>query len=253
MITPIVPSHATPVDDPAGSDPPALQLALLSGFELRGAGHRIDLPLSSQRVVAFLALQEHPVQRVYVAGNLWIDSSEERASSCLRTALWRMRQPDCEIVASTSTHLGLARELHVDLRDCRDRARRIVSGSAGSQRDDVDGLALAGDVLPDWYDDWVLLERERFRQLRLHALEALCQELAGRGCFAQAAEAGLAAVEVEPLRESAHRVLVEMYLAEGNPCEAIRQYRFYRDLLWRELQLEPSPMMCDLMGGLPVA
>ena len=38
-----------------------------------------------------------------------------------------------------------------------------------------------GELLPDWYDDWVLLERERFRQLRLHALDALCDDLTRAG------------------------------------------------------------------------
>jgi DNA-binding SARP family transcriptional activator len=104
----------------------------------------------------------------------------------------------------------------------------------------------------DWYDDWVILARERFRQARLHALEALCLSLASSGRYAEAAEAGLAAVAGEPLRESAHRALIQAHLAQGNPGEAIRQYRLCRRLLHEQLGLEPSPQLDELVGALPV-
>jgi len=56
-------------------------------------------------------------------------------------------------------------------------------------------------------------------------------------------------VAQEPLRESAHRLVVEAHLADGNVCEAIRQYRLYARLLDRHLGLEPSPRMSALVGG----
>jgi DNA-binding SARP family transcriptional activator len=71
------------------------------------------------------------------------------------------------------------------------------------------------------------------------------------GRFAEAVEAGLAAVDGEPLRESAHRALIAVYLAEGNPGEALRQYRFFRQLLDEQLGLEPSQLMADLVEALP--
>ncbi len=64
--------------------------------------------------------------------------------------------------------------------------------------------------------------------------------------------AGLAAVAGEPLRESAHRALISAYLAEGNPGEAVRQYRRYCAILHKELRLEPSAQMTALLSGLPV-
>ena len=113
-------------------------------------------------------------------------------------------------------------------------------------------LCLAGDLLPDWYDDWLLIERERFRQLRLHALESLCLYLADRGLFAAAAQAGLSAVAGEPLRESAHRALINAHLLEGNVSEAMRQYRIYSQILVTQLGLEPSEEMRQLVASLPV-
>ncbi len=108
-------------------------------------------------------------------------------------------------------------------------------------------MVRAGELLPDWYDDWVMFERERLRQLRLHALEILCRRLAAAGSFGPAVDAGLAAVLGEPLRESAQRVLIEAHLAEGNRSEAIRQYNSYRVRLYAELGLQPSPSLRRLV------
>lgn len=228
-----------------------LRLVLLSGFQVERDGRPLPLPLSAQRVVAFLALHERPVQRLYVAGNLWLDSSEDRANASLRTALWRLRRPGCTLVDASATHVSLAAGLAVDVRDETERARRATGGAAEPDARDVAALCDAGDLLPDWYDDWVVLARERFRQARLHALEALCLSLAARGRYAEAAEAGLAAVAGEPLRESAHRAVIRAHLAEGNPGEAIRQYRLCRRLLHDELGLQPSPQLEELVGALP--
>jgi DNA-binding SARP family transcriptional activator len=229
----------------------AVQLGLLRGFELRRGGGLVDLPLSAQRVIAFLALHDRPLQRLYVAGNLWLDSSEERANASLRTALWRLGRPSCQLVESSTTHLALAPHVAVDVRDARDAAQRLIEHTEPTNAS-VRTLYGAGELLPDWYDDWVLIERERFRQLRLHALERLCEEHTAAGRFAEAAEAGLAAVEGEVLRESAHRVLIKLYLAEGNLGEALRQYRFFRGVLNEQLGLEPSYLMAELMQALPI-
>ena len=71
----------------------AVRLNLLRGFELWCDGERVTLPMSAQRVLAFLALHDRPVLRLYVAGSLWLDASEERSYANLRSALWRLRRP----------------------------------------------------------------------------------------------------------------------------------------------------------------
>jgi DNA-binding SARP family transcriptional activator len=75
----------------------------------------------------------------------------------------------------------------------------------------------------------------------------VCERLTAVGSYARAVEAGLAAVAAEPLRESAHRALVKVHLAEGNLAEAVRQFQFYRRILQEELGLSPSPQMVELL------
>jgi DNA-binding SARP family transcriptional activator len=226
-------------------------LGLLKGFELRQGSRQIRLPLSAQRLLAFLALHDRPLQRLYVAGTLWLDSSQEAANANLRTALWRLRRPGSVLVDATPTELALAGGVVVDLRETAETAKRVLAHDG--QGSDVSLLCVAGDLLPDWYDDWLIVERERFRQLRLHALESLAEDLAAGAQYADAAEAALAAIAAEPLRESAHRALVRLHLTEGNVGEAIRQYTVYADLLRDELGLEPSPSMQSLVRSLPLA
>lgn len=229
-----------------------VRLSLLRAFEVRRAGRVIELPLSAQRLLAFLALHHRPLRRGFVAGTLWPDVTEERAAGNLRSALWRLRHPEVDLVEATATHLKLGDNVEVDLRLASSLARQVIDLAEGAEVPAVDEEPFSADVLPDWYDEWLPLERERFRQVRLHALETMCERLAGIGRYAEAVQVGLAAVAGDPLRESAQRALVKAYLAEGNRGEGIRQYRSYRKLLHDELGLEPSPLMVGLVATLPV-
>ncbi len=218
----------------------AVTLGLLQGFRLEHDGGNPELPLGIQRLVAFLAVHNRSLLRLYVAGNLWIDSSEEHANANLRTALWRLHRLDFRLVDASRSHLSLAPGVVVDFHDLSGRARQVLRHEAAPTRENVDAILNGGDLLPDWYDDWVVVEREQFRQLRLLALETLCADLSAAGSYATAVEAGLACIAAEPLRESAHRALIGAHLAEGNRVEAIRQSRLYEALVRDELGVEPS-------------
>jgi DNA-binding SARP family transcriptional activator len=227
---------------------PSVRVAVLNGFQLTSGGHPVPLVVSVQRLVAFLALQEHAVPRAYVAGTLWIDSSDKRAAGSLRSALWRLNACAMDVVDAAGSDLQLAPGVAVDLRE----SQNLAADLTGSRRDCPDpllhGLTLfTGELLPGWYDDWVLLERERHRQTSLCTLERLCECLTAHHRFAEAVVVGLATVNAEPLRESAHRALIKAHLAHGNASEAVRQYRLCCRLLRLELQLGPSDHLKELM------
>jgi DNA-binding SARP family transcriptional activator len=226
------------------------EIRLINGFELVHDDQPVSLPLSVQHLLALLAFHERPLQRVYVAGKLWLESTEERAFASLRSTLWRTNQPGIALVNTQNSTLALADGVRVDLRAGYELARRLVDGSAHADVS-LSEFALVGELLPDWYDDWVLLERERYRQLSLHALEALADRLTALARFGEAADAALAAIAGEPLRESSHRALIRVHLAEGNPSEALREYEIFRQMLDR-LGLAPSSRLEELIGGLTV-
>lgn len=126
--------------------------------------------------------------------------------------------------------------------------------SAARQPDDaaLDQLiaALSDGLLVDWNDDWLLVERERWDQIRMHTLEALAHRLLSSGAHLTALTAALAAVAIEPVRESAHRTVVEIYLAQGNTACALKHYQRFRRLVQRELGVTPSSHMTRLVQPL---
>lgn len=225
-------------------------LRLLDSFDLSFGTRSVPVPLPAQRVLAFLALQEYPLLRGYVAGTLWLDASEEHAAGSLRSALWRIRRLDVRLVEASGHRLRLAPTVGVDVRDTVAWARRVLDASVELEAEDVAEIWRRGELLPDWYDDWVAFERERLRALRAHSLEHLCLRLAAAGRFGEATEAGLAAVREEPLRESAHRALIAVHVAEGNPASALQRYRGFASLLQRELGLRPSARMDELIDSM---
>lgn len=226
----------------------AIRLSLLDGFELRIDGTPVEIAPSAQRLLAFLALQERPVLAEYVAACLWIDRGDGHARSNLRATLERIRLPGPTLIDSTAAHLRLGPDVSVDFRDAIDGARMLLRPHGEVVDGDFEEFLMSGDVLPGWPEDWVVIERERLRQLRLHALEALCRRLTAAGRLAEAIDVGLAAVAADPLRESAHRVLIQAHLTEGNRAEAVRQCELYRELLWNGLGVSPSTQLKALMA-----
>jgi DNA-binding SARP family transcriptional activator len=225
------------------------ELRVLGGFELRVAGRAVALPTQAQRVLGCLAVVAPSQRREALAGRLWADSRQERAQANLRNALWRVRQAGSGVVHATRDVVSLHDAVEVDLTLCQRCARDLIDrGADGPPMTRTPLPLLELDLLPAWDEDWIVLERERVRQLRIHALEALSRSLARSGCFAHAVEAALAAVGADPLRESANAVLIEAHLAEGNRSEAARQLASYRAVLADELGLAPSPRMEALVA-----
>ena len=229
---------------------------LIGGFRLRFHDHVVELPLGAQRLTSYLALEGSWVTRAYAAEMLWPDSRRRQAAANLRTALWRVRGQVCDdIVWAAPGRLALADTVAVDLQDVASEARALIDASVGH---DVEPPAVnAGTVsrlsmrlLPGWYDDWVVLEQERWDQLRLHALEAAAEVLLCRGQHMLALEASLVAARSELFRESAHRIIIRVYLAEGNWGAAMQHYQDYRRVLRRELNLAPTAAMDELMRPL---
>ena len=204
-------------------------------------GVAYQVPEGSKRLLAFMALRQRRVERRHAAGVLWPVGGDNRAAGNLRSALWRLRGAGIDIIECDKWSLQLAEDVQVDLIEVNEWADRLISGQAiNGDLTIIPARVEALELLPGWYDDWTTLERERLRQRVLHALEALSREFRRRGRHAEAVEAALAAVNSEPLRESAQRVLVEAHLGECNWVEAERAFISYRDALARELGVSPS-------------
>ena len=225
-------------------------IMLTAGFQVTIDGRRVGLPHSVERLLAFLALSDRPVNRMKIAGTLWIDATDNQAASNLRTALWRMHRSELTMVVTEGDRVALAPEVWVDYGRLVDLAHDLIDRSDIDSLDHVTELIDAGDLLPDWDDDWVVADRERLRLLRLEALERAAIQLLRRGQHGYALRAALGASRSEPLRESARRLLIQVHLAEGNVAEALLAYRDYRETLLDEIGIEPSAAMEALVAPL---
>ena len=200
-----------------------VELRLLGGFELSIGGRVIDLQPGMQRLAAFVALAPRGVDRMFAAFQLWPNSTERRAQANLRSALWRIRQLDAEVLHATTSRLRLEDSVWVDTRD----------GLHGTGTDDQPRPyhLLEPDLLPDWYDDWLIVERERHRQLELQQLECRARTALDTGDASGAVQWSLAALSVDGRRESAHRILIDAHRAEGNLHEVDRETARYHRCL----------------------
>lgn len=237
-----------PEPEPGEEPAEAVRLALLDGFALSTGGNTVEISLAGQRLLAFLAVHERPIPRSYAAACLWSEDTLNGAAASLRAAVVSLRQTGLSLIEEGGSQLRLPSHISVDVRDAFEAARKLLDPRSKAVDGDFDDFLRSGDILPDWEDEWVVFERERLRQLRLHALETLCARLTAAGRLAEAIDVALAAVAADPLRESAHRVLISAHLAEGNRAEAVRQFDAYRQMLWRDYGIAPSVKLTTLMA-----
>ena len=230
--------------------PQAAGLTLMGEFELLIRGCQLRIPRSAERVLTYLALAGRPVARTRLTGVLWEEGSGQGAAKSLRSTLWRIRRAGADLVLARDDRLRLYPDVTVDVTDLTVLAKRLIHQPDAEALTRLPLLVECAELLPDWDDEWVVADRERYRLLRLEALERAASALVERSCFGDALVAALAAAQADPLRESARRLVVQVRIAQGNAAEAIRSYREYQALLRREFDLEPSRLMDQLIHPL---
>ncbi|WP_436532142.1 AfsR/SARP family transcriptional regulator [Actinoplanes sp. HUAS TT8] len=204
------------------------RVRLIGGFGLTLPAGPATVAESLQRLIAFVALRG-PTPRTAIAGTLWPATCDDRSLASLRTAAWRLRRQAPGLLAGTPGALGL------------DPAVRLDVARLG----EFTGPAWP-DLLPGWYDDWVVMERERLRHRYLRLLEADATSAIAAGRPAAALDRALAAAAADPLRESAHRLVIRALLADGNLAAAYRHLGLVRALFREQLGVAPTEQLTGL-------
>jgi DNA-binding SARP family transcriptional activator len=218
---------------------------VLGAFATVVGGRPVSLSGPARRVVAYLAVAgPGPLDRHVVAAALWPDRSERAARMMLRQALAYERRRQYGLIEASYETVGLQPSIFVDLHQAIAAARLLLASSD----EEVDPSLFLDDLLPGWVDEWLPPQRDRFWQLRLRCLEELSRHWLARGRMGPAIAAAEAAVGADPLRESAHTLLIRAHLAEGNRGHALRQYRRYESALEQGLGLGPAPELQGLIG-----
>jgi DNA-binding SARP family transcriptional activator len=234
---------------PAMSLPP--RLSLFGGFTLAVASRPTQLPRHARRVLAYLALMSsrtNDIDRRLLTERLWPDSPTDRSAASLRTALWRIRRESPGLVHTDRDRVSLGRDVAVDVHGFHCLVARMLSNDRDAPPEDLQFLLDAVDLLPGWDDDWLELAREQLRQKRLTSLEYAARRLSEHGRHVEAIELMLAVVAAEPLRESAHAMLIDAHIRQGNMADASYALMSFARLLWTELSVHPSPGLLNKLG-----
>lgn len=233
--------------------PNGLEIRLFGGLWIAVDGNPVTGFLSAKvpALLAYLAVTTRPHQREALAGLLWGEMPEAAAANNLRQALTNLRR-------SFEPYLLITREiveLKQDLPCSLDVAvfDHILAPSANPPAGDrierlhqavelYQGDFLAGFFVRDApeFEEWMLAQRARYRELALHALHALAQHRLESGDYDAAIHDASRLLALEPWREETHRQLMLAMARTGQSTAALAQYKRCRRLLEKELGIEPS-------------
>ncbi len=226
-----------------------LRLTLLGGFHARlRTGEVMPLPgRKAQALLAFLALplgRAHP--RDKLAALLWGGIREESARASLRQTLFVVRKAlggaEGAVLRQEGEALALA-PAAVEA-DVAAFERAVADGTPESLEQAAalyQGDLLAGLVLAEApFEEWLLGERERLRELALEGLAKLLAHHRKAGVSQVAVGTALRLLTLDPLQEVVHRTLMRLYADLGRRGTALRQYQQCVSVLGRELGIEPE-------------
>ncbi|OLT01068.1 hypothetical protein BJF90_33400 [Pseudonocardia sp. CNS-004] len=216
------------MNDVAADGAPAHRVTVLGSFTLVSHGTAVPLGVDSRRLVAYLALHPRPQEHAALAADLWPGVPAAAAQRLLTEAATGVGLPELFTDGDIAGPLSLAADVQVDLADALGLVRALPEIPAV---DSPDIGLLSADILPGWTAAWIVVERERFRQLRLHAVEERSLRLSAAGRHSAAVALAEMAVQAAPSRESARRALIEAHLAQGNIAAAVAEYDAYEELL----------------------
>jgi DNA-binding SARP family transcriptional activator/tetratricopeptide (TPR) repeat protein len=225
----------------------SFRLTLLGGFQARIAtGSAVALPTKkAQALLAYLALpagRAHP--RDKLATLLWGDSPEGPARASLRQALFALRRVlPADAVRVEGDHVALdptATEVDVAAFEAgiAEGTPSALAAAAPLYRGDLlAGLSVEGT---GGFEEWLLGERERLRELALEAPAKLLAHQRATGATDAGIQTALTLLALDPLQEPVHRTLMRLYAEAGRRGAALRQYQACVTVLGRELGIEPE-------------
>ena len=217
---------------------PVASIQLLGDFVVRTADGPVDLGRGAQRLLALLALRRHPQPRTAVAHALWPEASASRGVIRLAQAIRQLpEQLRGGVLVDADGRIGLDPMWTIDLDDALDAARRI---HAGGPPVDLDLIVFRLDLLPGWFDRWLVDVQERYRRLRLSVLTRLARHHLAGGDAHTVVGIARELVEEDPLREDYQHLLVAGLARAGDPVEALEQYHRFRARLRLEWGAAPS-------------
>jgi len=190
--------------------------------------------------VHLLLHADRPLARQTLAFSLWPDVPEETALANLRRHLHHLKMalpppagPPWLLIDAQSVQWNPQAPWWLDVAEFE----RLSQGDPAALEQVV--ALYRGDLVADCYDDLILAERERLRNLYLTDLEALARHHRAQGRFERAIEFTARLMALDPLNENALRLLMSLRYESGDRAGALKAYAAFCRRLREELEVEP--------------
>jgi predicted ATPase/DNA-binding SARP family transcriptional activator len=228
-----------------------INLYLLGSFELQINGKATRLPTRKmESLLAYLVLHPAPQSREKLAAMFWGDSSDELARRSLRTALAALRKElgDHLIIADRETvQRNPAFAVWIDVEEMERQAKEVLSADFPINCE-LEIELYRGDLLEEFYEEWILEEREQCRSLWIDALLRYAQTQRTNGEYRRAIEISQKAISMDRANERAYQHLIFCYTALGDRSAAWKSYEECAKQLQEKLGIRPSKDTEDLFG-----
>jgi predicted ATPase/DNA-binding SARP family transcriptional activator len=204
----------------------------------------------SQSLLAYLILKRsRTLPREKLMGMLWGDRPERRARRSLSTSLWHIRRafPGLDPVQGDASAIQFTfpGDIWVD----SEALEASLSGSELQKLEAAQAL-YQGEFMEGYYDDWVIDERYRIQAIYVEGLSRLMQYYEALSRPADALATARRLLHENPLREEAHRTAMRALCNLGQRSAALEQYRLCREILRRNLDIEPAPESQQLFDAI---
>lgn len=211
------------------------------------AGEEVHLPRREQNLLALLLIEGRR-PRSFLAGRLWPETCESRALANLRSTTLVLRRRAPGLLAPGTGMLGLAPGVYSDVA----RLRLLLRGLGPSMTtvEEATYLLGVGELLPGWDQEWVVAERDHLKEGVTDRISQVVSQLVRDECIDHALPLARAAILREPMRESAHRALAQIYLLSGDRVAAWQVYTAFRRRSVTEFGVSPSTRFEELVGPL---
>lgn len=231
-----------------------LKIRVLGQFHVENNGQAIEIPSRpAQSLLAYLVLNagvSH--RREKLAGLLWPDATEANARSYLRMALWRIRKSFTEGKVDWQAYLEI-NDISVTFE--KNSAHWLDADIVLERKPPedwsvdqlVEGVSVyLGELLPGFYDEWTILERERLRASLDHKMRLLLDRLIQEQKWDAVLDWSESWIALGHVPEPAYRALMIAQAGLGDLSSASAVYHRYTNVLHQELGVEPSEQMRDL-------
>ncbi|HLK59460.1 MAG TPA: tetratricopeptide repeat protein [Chthonomonadaceae bacterium] len=237
------------------------RIELLGGLRIRRRGQTLSRfpTYKTGALLAYLAYYRHSAHpREVLIELLWPDVAPEAGRQSLSQALSSLRHqleppgvPAGGILAADRATVQICTDaVTTDVAEWEAAWQAAKAPDAALETLLETARRYTGPLLPGFYENWTLQERERWNEAYLHLMDRVVAGLEQAGEGKRALEYARLALGIDPLREETQVALIRLYMGAGEPAAALRQFYRYERLLEKELGLTPSPEMRALVQKL---